>query len=650
MMTSYSKMETLNIDIETYSSEDLMKVGVYKYVDSPDFKILLFAYSINEGEVEVVDIGNGEKIPSDVFKALADPDIKKYAFNAQFERVCLNRFYGIETINWICTMVKAWYCGINGGLGSIGNAIGLSDDKAKMKEGKRLINKFSKPNEKRQLNMLEDKDWELFKEYNKRDVEVELAIKDKLDRFDIPDWEMELYALDQKINDRGIRLDIDMVLNAIKIDDELINLSTKRYKELTGNDNPNSLKDIRQFIKNKTGVEVESVAKGVMDELLYRFRGFPEVVEVLNIRQRLSKTSTAKYYTMRDIIMEDGRSRGNIQHYGASRTGRWAGRLIQVHNLPRNYVKDLETARNLVKYGDYELLSMAYDDGPDIMSQCLRSAIIPSEGNKFLVSDFSAIEARVIAWFAGEDWVLDVFRDTGLIYEATASKMFNVPLDKIDGDLRDKGKVATLALGYQGSVGALKAMGAERMGLDESGLKDLVDLWRSSNQNIVNFWYETERRVKKTISSNTVETWANGKLKSYIKSGILFIELPSGRQLAYAKPKLRPHSKFEGRDQIVFQERNSAGTGWYDTSTYGGKLVENIVQATARDLLGYGLMALDKEGYDIVMHVHDEVVIEIDKDKFELDKVNEIMGQEPEWANGLPLDAEGFECEYYQKD
>lgn len=650
MMTSYSNIKTLNIDIESYSSEDLMRVGVYKYVDSPTFKILLFAYSVNEGEVFVVDLENGEEIPKDIFKALTDPNIVKYAFNAQFERVALNRSYGIETINWTCTMVKAWYCGINGGLASVGNAIGLSDDKGKMKEGRRLINMFCKPNKKEQLNLLDDNDWDLFKDYNKRDVEVELAIKDKLDRFEVPDWEMDLYKLDQKINDRGIRLDIDMVLNAIRIDEELTDLATIDFKEITGFDNPNSIKSIKEFIEDKTGEEVKSLAKGVINDLLTQFKDYPEVIKVINIRQLLSKTSTAKYYTMRDIIMEDRRSRGNIQHYGATRTGRWAGRLIQVHNLPRNYIKDLDTARDIIKYGDYDLLSMAYDDGPDILSQCLRAVIIPEEGNKFIVSDFSAIEARVIAWFAGEDWVLDVFRGTGLIYEATASKMFNVPMDEIDGELRDKGKVATLALGYQGSVGALKAMGADRMGLDEVGMKDLVDLWRESNSNIVNFWYETERRVKKTITENTVETWAKGRITSYIKSGILFIELPSGRCLSYARPRLRPHSKFEGRDQIVFQVRNSAGTGWYDTSTYGGKLVENIVQATARDLLGFSLMELDEEGYDIVMHVHDEVIIEIEKDKFELDKVNDIMGQEIEWAEDLPLNAEGFECDYYQKD
>lgn len=650
MISYYNSMESLNIDIETYSSEDLMKVGVYKYVDSPVFKILLFAYSVNEGEVHVVDIANGEEIPLEIYKALEDPNIKKYAFNAQFERVSLDRFYGLNTTNWTCTMVKAWYCGINGGLAAVGGALGLSDEEMKLKEGKRLINKFCKPNSKVQINLFEDDDWQLFKEYNKRDVIAELAIKAKLDRFEVPDWEMDLYALDQKVNDRGIRLDLDMVLNAIKIDEELIELSTHRYKELTGFDNPNSIKDIKDFIKDKTDVEVTSLAKGVMGDLLYRFREYPEVIEVLNIRQRLSKTSTAKYYTMRDTIISDGRGRGYIQHYGASRTGRWAGRLIQVHNLPRNYIKDLGVARDILKYGDYELLALAYEDGPDIMSQCLRTAIIPAEGNKFVVSDFSAIEARVIAWFAGEDWVLDVFRGTGKIYEATASKMFNVPMDKIDKELRDKGKVATLALGYQGSVGALKAMGADRMGLDDKGMQDLVDLWRTSNQNIVNLWYETENRVKKTIANNSVEVWANGRLKSFIRSGILFIQLPSGRCLSYAKPGLRPHEKFEGRDQIIFHERNSAGSSWRVSSTYGGKLVENIVQATARDLLGFSLIDLDSKGYDIVMHVHDEVIVEIEKDRFELDKINEIMGSGPEWADDLPLNAEGFECEYYQKD
>lgn len=649
-MTSYSKIESLSIDIETYCEEDLRKVGVYKYVAHPSFKITLFGYSINRGEVQQVDIEKGEEIPKVVISYLTDPDIRKFAFNAQFERVCLDWFYKIETLNWTCTMIKAWYCGITGGLASVSNALGISDEDGKLKEGKRLIDKFTKPVRNKQINLLEDEDWDLFKEYNIRDVEVELFIQEKLDRFELPDWEWDLYALDQKINDRGIRIDEAMVLNAIKIDEELIDISTRRYKELTGNDNPNSIKDIRQFIRDKTDVEVPSLAKGVMGDLLEKFKGYPDIVEVLQIRQRLSKTSTAKYYTMRDTLMPDKRSRGNIQHYGASRTGRWAGRLIQVHNLPRNYIKDLGTARKIIKYGDWELLSMAYYDGPDIMSQCLRTAIIPSEGNKFVVSDFSAIEARVVAWFAGEDWVLDVFRDTGLIYEATASKMFSIPMDQIDKELRDRGKVATLALGYQGSVGALKQMGADRMGLDDQGMQDLVNLWRTSNSNIVNLWYETEARVKKVISGNSVETWADGKLKAYIKSGILFIELPSGRVLSYARPQLRPHSKFEGRDQIIFRERASSGKSWYENNTYGGKLVENIVQATARDLLAYGLVNLDKQGYDIVMHVHDEVIIEIEKDRFELDKVNQIMGQGPEWAEGLPLDAEGFECEYYQKD
>lgn len=649
MMISYSKIETLNIDIETYSSEDLDKVGVYKYVDSPDFKILLFAYSVNENEVQVIDLAHGEEIPEDVFKALIDPEVKKHAFNAQFERVCLNKFFNIETVNWNCTMAKAWYCGIAGSLASVGNAIGLSEEESKMKIGKKLIDKFCKPNKNKQLDLL-DEDWKLFKEYNKRDVEVELAIKQKLDRFEIPEWELELYALDQKINDRGIRLDIDMINNAIKIDQEIYKAAAKRFKEITGCDNPNSLKDIREFIEIVIGAPVKSLAKGVIDDLIVKFKDYPEVVEVLQIRQQLSKTSTAKYYTMKETIMSDGRSRGNIQYYGASRTGRWAGRLIQVHNLPRNFIKDLGTARELIKQGDYEMLSMAYDNVSDILSQCLRTVIIPSKGKKFIVSDFSAIEARVVAWFANEQWVLDVFKDTGLIYEATASKMFNVPIEQVDKELRSKGKVATLALGYQGSVGALKAMGADKMGLNDDELADLVTRWRETNQNIVNLWYETETRVKKTIRENSVEIWADGKLKSYIRSGILFIELPSGRCLSYARPHLRPHDKFEGKEQIIFHERNSAGTGWIVQSTYGGKLVENIVQATARDILAFSLLKLDQAGYDIVMHVHDEVIIEIEKDRYELEKVIEIMSAEVEWARDLPLNAEGFECEYYQKN
>lgn len=644
-------MKVLSIDIETFSDISLIDLGVYKYVSSQNFKILLFAYAIDDDPVQVIDLKNGEKIPDEIFSMLIDEIVIKSAFNAQFERVCLDKFFGFKTVNWQCSMIKAWSCGITGGLASAGDAIGLPPEEQKMKEGKRLIKKFSVPNSKTQGSLLDDEDWDLFKAYCIQDVEVERKIRKKLEKFSTPDWEQELYTLDQKINDAGIRLDLDMVANAVSIDEELMILATKKFYELTGMDNPNSLADIKTFIKTRTGVSVTSITKDNLEELMERFGNHPEVLQVLNIRALLSKTSTAKYKMMQDVILEDERSRGNIQFYGAQRTGRWAGRLIQVHNLPRNHVRDLKNARELVKYGDYETLAMAYEDPPDILSQCLRTTIIPEEGKKFIVADFSAIEARVIAWFAKEDWVLDVFRTTGNIYEAAASRMFHVPLESIGkgSELRQRGKVATLALGYQGGVGALKSMGALKMGIKEADLHDIVDRWRKANSKIVSFWKETENAVKEAIETNGSVTFAGGKLRAFMKSSILFIELPSGRCLAYAKPIIRPHDKWEG-DKIVFRDRNSAGTGWLDKDTYGGMLVENIVQATARDCLAFSMLALDMAGYEIVMHVHDEVIIEIDKDRNDLEAVCEIMGRELSWAKGLPLEADGYECNFYMKD
>lgn len=642
----------LSIDIETYSDEDLTKVGVYKYVDSPNFKILLFAYAVDDGPVEIVDIENDEEIPSDVFSMLTDGKVIKSAFNAQFERICLDRYFNIKSTNWQCSMVKAWSCGITGGLASVGDAIGLSEEEGKLKEGKRLIKKFSVPNPKLQKSLLDDEDWELFKAYCIQDVEVERKIRKKLEKFYTPKWELDLYALDQKINDAGIRLDMDMIKNAISIDETLNEVATKEYKKITGMDNPNSLVDIKAYIKKRTGLAIKSITKNNLDELMELFRNHPDVLKVLNIRSLLSKTSTAKYKMMEEVVLKDKRSRGNIQFYGAQRTGRWAGRLIQVHNLPRNHVRDLKTARHIVKHEDLETLSMMYDDPPDILSQCLRTTIIPEDGKKFIVADFSAIEARIIAWFAGENWVLDVFRSTGKIYEAAASRMFHVPLEKIDkgSELRQRGKVATLALGYQGGVGALKSMGALKMGIKEHDLQDIVDRWRHANSYIVKFWQETQMSVMKAIKDNIPVTFANGKLRTFYQSGILWIELPSKRRLAYARPIIRPHDKWEGVDKIVFRDRNSAGTGWLDKDTYGGMLVENIVQATARDCLAFSMMALDKAGYKIVMHVHDEVIIEIDENENRLDDVCQIMGKELDWALGLPLEADGYECEFYMKD
>lgn len=642
-------MFTLAIDIETFSDQEIGKVGVYRYVDTPAFRILLFAYAIDGGEVEVVDLTK-DSLPAHILAALTDPSVTKTAFNASFERVCLDRAFGITSGPWECTMIKAWACGIGGGLASVGDAIGLGEDEGKIKDGKRLIKKFCSPQKgERQLAMDEDEDWEKFIEYCRRDVEVEMRIREKLDRFDLPDSEWALYRLDQAINSRGVALDMDLVHGAMAIDGEMVKHLTARYKEITRKDNPNSLADIKAFIHSVTGDEVKSVTKGNIDELIATYAAYPEVVEVLEIRKQLSKTSTAKYYKMEEIVIADGRARGLFQFYGARRTGRWAGRLIQAQNLPRNYIADLDTARDLIKTGDLEALDMAYDDGPDIMSQCLRTAIVPSEGRIFAVADYSAIEARVIAWFAGEDWVLDVFRTTGKIYEATAAKMFHVPVESIKkgSDMRQRGKVATLALGYQGGVGALKSMGALKMGIPEEDLQPIVDMWREANPGIVQLWYETQSAIIRAIWDRKPQRFADGKLTAYVSSGMLQIVLPSGRRLFYAKPCIG-ENRFGG-DSIVYYERNSAGTDWLKRETYGGSLVENIVQATARDILGHAMLSLDRAGYEIVMHIHDEVVIEA-KSKEDLDRICAMMGEPPEWCADLPLKADGFTCRYYQKD
>lgn len=647
-------MKVLSIDIETYSSEEITN-GVYKYVSPFDFNILLFAYSVDGGPVEVVDLASGEEIPEEIFNTLEDENILKTAFNAMFERVCLDKHFKIKSTNWECTMIKAWTLGIGGGLAGVGKALGL--EQQKMTEGKRLIQLFCAPTKKtgflkggRVLPKDAPDDWELFKDYNKRDVEVELAIRDKLNRFEMVEFEKALYKLDQKINDRGVLIDTDMVKNAIKIDQEMTEWATNVFQNATGMENPNSLVDIKNYIQKNTGDEVSSITKGNLNELIQKYSDHEDIVTALEMRQLLSRTSTAKYPTMLNVVGEDERARGQIQHYGAYRTGRWAGRGIQVHNLPQNHIRDLDTARKLVKSSDFEFLNMMYDDPADILSQCIRPAIIPAKGKKFVVADFSAIEARVIAWLAGEGWVLEVFEGHGKIYEAAASRMFGIPVELIDkgSDLRQKGKVATLALGYQGGAGALKAMGAVKMGIPEAELQDIVAKWRKANSKIVSFWYAVQKAVIEAIEDKTTVS-INGQLKAIYRSGILFLELPSGRRLAYPKISLGDHPKWDGV-QIRFKEVNSAGTGWIDKDTYGGRLVENIVQATARDCLGYSMLQLDKAGYEIVMHVHDEVVIEADENADCLDDVCTIMGMTIPWAQGLPLRADGYECFYYRKD
>mgnify|MGYP001104340646 FL=1 len=656
-------MTTLAIDIETYSDVSLTECGVYKYVDSDNFKILLLAYAFDDEEVKIIDLACGEKLPDRVLKALLDKNVVKSAFNAQFERVCINKYFGIKTENWECTMVKSLSLGFPGNLDSVGKVIGLEPDLQKLMTGKNLIRIFSVPKSVKkdnQVSMLEEKfrilpedkpeEWQLFKEYCMRDVETERAIRKKLSRFETLPQEKKLYELDQKINDRGVLIDLKMAKNAIAIDTEQTERLTKKYKEITGLDNPNSLVELKDFIKQRTGKVVKSITKHNINELKEKLKDYEDVIAALEIRERLSKSSIAKYKKMIDVACSDGRARGLLQFYGAG-TGRWAGRLIQVQNLPQNHIPDLDIAREIVKNGNLDLLEMMYNNPSDVLSQCIRTAIIPKPGYKFIVADFSAIEARVIAWLAGEQWRLDVFRSHGKIYEASASQMFKVPIEQITkgSPLRQKGKIAELALGYQGSVGALKSMGALKMGLTEEELQPLVDTWRLSNPKIVQFWYDTENKVIEAIENRTTVR-INKYLRVIYRSGMLFIELPSGRQLAYPKPKIVEHDKFPGKKKIIYQVINENTYQWGEVDTYGGKLVENIVQATARDCLAHSMLKLDKLGYRIVMHVHDEIVIEIEENRDELEKVCDIMGEEIPWAPGLPLRADGYECSYYQKD
>ena len=656
-------MTTLAIDIETYSDVSLTECGVYKYVDSENFRILLFAYAFDDEDVAIVDLACGETLPNRVMNALLNKDVVKTAFNAQFERVCINKYFNIETENWECTMVKALSLGFPGDLDSVGKVIGIEPDKQKLMTGKNLIRIFSIPRKVKkdnQISLLEDKirilpedrpeEWRLFKEYCMRDVETERAIRNKLSRFKTIPEEKLLYQLDQKINDRGVLIDLDMAKNAIAIDTEQTERLTKKYQEITGLENPNSLTDLKKFIKNKTGKVVKSITKHNLKDLKEKLKEYEDVVAALEIRERLSKSSIAKYKKMIDVACSDGRARGLLQFYGAG-TGRWAGRLIQVQNLPQNHITDLDTAREIIKNGDLDFLEMMYDNPSDVLSQCIRPAIIPNPGYKFVVADFSAIEARVIAWLAGEQWRIDVFNSHGKIYEASASQMFHVPIEQIHkgSPLRQKGKVAELALGYQGSTGALISMGALKMGLTEDELPDLVNQWRKSNPKIVKFWYDTEAAVMEAITNKS--TVRIGKyLKAIYQSGFLFIELPSGRRLAYVKPKVMEHDKFPGKQKIVHQVINENTYQWEEVDTYGGKLVENIVQATARDCLAHSMLKLDKVGYKIVMHVHDEIIVEIEEDRNELEIITGIMGQEIPWAKGLPLRADGYECRYYRKD
>ena len=643
-------MKKLSIDLETYSSVDLGKSGVYKYAESEDFEILLFAYSINDEDVKVIDLASGEIIPKEILSALSDESIEKWAFNANFERACLSRFLGkrLKPQGWYCTMIWSAYLGLPLSLEKVGEVLKL--DKQKMNEGKGLIRYFSIPCKPTKTNGMRTRNlphhdlekWSTFKEYNQRDVETEIAIKKKLSAFPMPRSEWENYWIDQNINDRGILIDEVLVDSAIKFDEILREENMDRAIELTGLENPNSPMQLKEWL-NEKGLEIDSLAKKDVESALKNAEG--DIKEVLELRQELSKSSVRKYDAMKNVKGKDNRARGLIQFYGANRTGRYSGRLIQVQNLRRNNLKDLELARSLVKNRDYETMEILYDSPSDVLSQLIRTAFIPKEGTRFIISDFSAIEARVLAWLAGEQWVLDAFENGEDIYCRTASRMFGVQVEKhgINGHLRQKGKIATLACGYQGALGALKAMGGIEMGLSEDELQSIVDSWREANPNIVCLWWDIDSVVKRVVKTRTKEEYKSLVI-SYEK-GILFIELPSKRRLAYPKAKIGMN-RFGG-ESIVY-EGIVVGNKWDKIESYGGKFVENIVQAIARDILAEAMMRLEKKGFNIVMHIHDEVVIESDSSSIE--EVNEIMSVVPEWADGLILDADGFESEFYKKD
>lgn len=658
-------MKNLSVDLETFSSVNLGKCGVYKYAESDDFEILLFGYSVDGSDVKVVDLAQGETIPDTVLSALTDETVTKWAFNAQFERVCLSRYLRDKGINvnpgqtvkseslflnpssWHCTMIWSATLGLPMSLENVGAVLGL--DKQKLTEGKNLIKYFCLPCNPTKVNggrtrnkYFHDKGkWELFKSYNKRDVEVEMSIQEKLSRFPVPDFLWQEFYLDQTINDRGIGIDSLFVDSAIKLDQEVKTHLMSELKHITGLENPNSVLQMRSWLK-KHGLEMESLGKKEVAKELKTVG--KELAEVLRLRQQLAKSSVKKYTVMKNAACMDYRERGMFRFYGANRTGRFAGRLVQLQNLPQNHLPDLAEARSLVKQGNVEALEMLYEDIPDTLSQLIRTAFIPRTGFKFIVADFSAIEARVLAWLAGEKWRMRVFAEGKDIYCSSASQMFGVPVEKhgVNGHLRQKGKIAELALGYGGSVGALKAMGALDMGLREDELQPLVDAWRSSNPMVTTLWWDVDRAVKQCVHEH-VSVRTHNIVFTY-KSGFLIIKLPSKRCLYYVKPRVE-ENKYGG--ESVTYEGVGSTKKWERLESYGPKFVENITQAIARDILLYAMQTLKE--YRIVAHVHDEAIIETDK-SVSVQSVCELMGRTPPWAEGLLLRADGYECEFYKKD
>lgn len=644
--------DLMGIDVETYSSAPLPKCGVYRYCDAPDFEILLFSYAFDDEPVQTIDLASGETLPKEAISALEDPDIIKVAYNAQFERVCLSRYLGhwLDPHQWRCTMVMAAYLTLPGRLADAAVALGTTEKK--MEEGKDLIRYFSVPckpsktNGGRTRNLPTDapEKWAVYRQYNAQDVETERAIRKALEKYSLPEQEWELYALDQQINDRGVRVDKKLVKNAIAVDAVFAQAAYQRAKELTGLENPGSVNQLKAWLADQD-MPMESLARKIVQEKAAQTDGI--VAELLNLRLELSKTSVKKYEAMARCVCRDGRVHGLLQFYGANRTGRWAGRLVQAQNLPQNHLPDLDLAREIVKTGDEELLDTLYASVPGTLSELIRTAFIPKDGCRFLVADFSAIEARVLAWLANEEWVLEEFRGKGKIYEATASRMFHIPQESIvkgnpNYEYRQKGKQATLSCGYGGGVGALKAMGAK---IPEEEMQPLVDAWRAANPNIVAFWSALDRAARTVIRKKT--SARVGKVTLYWQDDKMFMRLPSGRNLCYQSPHFTGN-RF-GSDAIGYYAPNAAGQRVVQ-ETFGGKLAENATQAIARDILAHALLTLEKNGYPVIFHVHDEAVIEMSIGQGALEEACRLMAIAPNWAEELPLRADGYECMYYRKD
>ena len=656
--------KNLFIDVETYSSVDIKESGAYKYIESPDFEILIIGYALDDGPVKIVDLAQGEEMPEEFEEALLDPDCVKVAHNAVFERLSFKRIgYNVPAEQWYCTSVKAAYCGLPLSLDGVSKALNLTDKK--LDTGKALIKYFSCPCKATRVNGMRTRNypehapekWEMYKEYNKYDVLAEREIFKRLEAYIIPDIERKMYVLDQNINDRGILVDMELAESAIAVDNTYTSILTQHAQQLTGLENPNSPVQIRQWVEKTTGCVVMSLSKETMPDLMKEFADYPDVIELLNIRKKLSKTSIKKYYAMLNCAMKDHRVRGTFQFYGANRTGRWAGRLLQLQNLSKNHISHIEVPREMIRARDWESVEMMYDDVADILSQLVRTALIASPGKVFSVADFSAIEARAISWLANEKWRMDVFRGDGKIYEATGAKMFNVPISAITKGsvLRDKSKISELALGYEGSLGALKRMGGERMGLSDTEMMSLVRKWRSANPAIVDMWKEIDEASKEAVRYQRPVSCTCRNIIFDCNGEFMTIQLPSGRKLFYYGPKFK--DKKIGRStmptrvlcyQGVVQETKQ----WGEIDTYGGKLTENIVQAISRDLLGNSMLNLEANDYHPVCHIHDEVLCEVPEENAQAyyEEMASIMSTPPEWASDLPLRADGYTTPFYLKD